>query len=181
MTIRAFEGISPNIADTAFIDENAHISGDVVIEEHASVWPMSVIRGDVHAIRIGAYTNIQDGSVLHVTHGSAFQPEGAALNIGRYVTVGHRVVLHGCTVHDHCLIGMGSIVLDNVIIHPQTIVGAGSIVPSGKTLTGGHLWLGAPARKIRALNDQEMAFFEYSANHYKELKDRTMASIVAKT
>jgi len=177
MTIRAFEGVFPNIANTAFIHEDAHVSGDVSIGAHASIWPMSVIRGDVHRIRIGDYTNIQDGSVLHVTHASPFQPDGAALDIGRYVTVGHRVVLHGCTVHDHCLIGMGSILLDNTVIHPHTIVGAGSIVPSGKELTGGHLWLGAPARKIRALTEQEMAFFEYSAHHYQKLKDRTLASL----
>ncbi|MBT5231079.1 MAG: gamma carbonic anhydrase family protein [Methylococcales bacterium] len=177
MTIRAFEDTHPKIADSAFIDGDAHVSGNVSIGEHASIWPMAVLRGDVHAIRVGDYTNIQDGSILHVTHASPFQPEGSPLTIGNHVTVGHKVILHGCTIADYCLIGMGSIVLDNAIVEPNTIVGAGSLVPSGKVLTGGHLWLGTPARKIRELTDKEIEFFQYSSNHYKKLKDRTLASL----
>jgi carbonic anhydrase/acetyltransferase-like protein (isoleucine patch superfamily) len=177
MTVRSFEKFTPKVAKTAYIDQSAHVSGDVVIGEHSSVWPTSVLRGDVHRIRIGDYTNIQDGSILHVTHDSPFQPQGADLIIGNYVTVGHRVILHGCSVGDYCLVGMGSIILDNAVIHPHAIVGAGSLVPSGKELAGGFLWLGTPARKIRELTEDEMKFFEYSANHYRQLKDRTLQSI----
>ena len=177
MTIRSFEKHTPQIAKTAYVDQSAHVSGDVVIGKHSSIWPTSVLRGDVHRIRLGDYTNIQDGSILHVTHDSPFQPKGADLTIGHYVTVGHRVILHGCSVGDYCLVGMGSIILDNAVIQSKAIVGAGSLVPSGKTLTGGFLWLGTPARKIRELTDDEMKFFEYSANHYKKLKDRTLQSI----
>jgi carbonic anhydrase/acetyltransferase-like protein (isoleucine patch superfamily) len=177
MSIRRFENHTPKVASSAYIDESAQISGDVTIGEHSSIWPTTVIRGDVHQIRIGKHSNIQDGSILHVTHAGNFQPEGAPLTIGNYVTVGHRVILHGCTVDDFSLIGMGSIVLDNAVIETNVILGAGSLVPAGKTLSAGHLWLGTPARKIRPLSEQEIEFFKYSAEHYQKLKERTIESL----
>ena len=140
--IREFEGIFPSIADSAFIDDSAVVIGDVVIGKDSSVWPLTVIRGDVNKIRIGHTTNIQDGSVLHCSHASEFHPSGAVLQIGDQVTVGHKVLLHGCQIGDQCLIGMGSILMDQVIVGAQVMIGSGSLVTSGKVLESGYLYLG---------------------------------------
>ena len=172
MTIRKFENFTPEIDATAFIDETAVVTGDVKIGADSSVWPMCSIRGDIHSIRIGERTNIQDGSVLHVTHDSEYAPGGHALEIGNDVTVGHNVVLHACTIEDECLIGMGAIVLDGAVVQRGAMVGAGSLVPPGKVLDSGYLWLGSPVKRARELSDKEKAFFKYSARHYVELKDR---------
>ncbi len=171
MTIRSFKGISPKLASRVYVDESAAVIGDVELGEDASVWPMCSIRGDVNLIRIGARTNIQDGSVLHVTHRYGVLPEGHATVIGNDVTVGHKVMLHGCTVEDLCLIGMGSTVLDGAIIRSRVLLGAGSLVPEGKDLEGGYLWLGRPAKKVRELTDEELKWFQYSALHYVKLKN----------
>ena len=172
MTIRKFENFTPKIDAAAFIDETAVVTGDVKIGVDSSVWPMCSIRGDIHSIRIGERTNIQDGSVLHVTHDSEYAPGGHALEIGNDVTVGHNVVLHACTIEDECLIGMGAIVLDGALVQRGAMVGAGSLVPPGKMLDSGYLWLGSPVKRARELSDKEKAFFKYSARHYVELKDR---------
>ncbi|MFZ5594153.1 MAG: gamma carbonic anhydrase family protein [Pseudomonadota bacterium] len=172
MTIRTFQNISPSIAGGVFIDDTALVVGDVTIGEDASLWPMAVARGDVHRIVIGARTNIQDGSVLHVTQANRFTPGGHPTIIGSDVTVGHRVILHGCTVEDHVLIGMGSVVLDGAIIRSRVLLGAGSLVPPGKELESGYLWLGSPVKKVRPLTEDERAYFEYSAAHYVALKNR---------
>mgnify|MGYP000244486851 CR=1 FL=1 len=172
MTIRKFENFTPEIDAAAFIDEAAVVTGDVKISADSSVWPMCSIRGDIHSIRIGERTNIQDGSVLHVTHDSEYAPGGHALEIGNDVTVGHNVVLHACTIEDECLIGMGAIVLDGAVVQRGAMVGAGSLVPPGKVLDSGYLWLGSPVKRARELSDKEKAFFKYSARHYVELKDR---------
>ncbi|MBI2970460.1 MAG: gamma carbonic anhydrase family protein [Gammaproteobacteria bacterium] len=169
MNIRSFQGKSPRIAASAYIDPAALVIGDVSIGEDSSLWPMVVARGDVESIHIGARTNIQDGSVLHVTHDSEFSPGGASLRIGSDVTVGHRVILHACTVGDHCLIGMGATVLDGAVIGERTMIGAGSLVPAGKHLDGGFLYLGSPARRIRPLNEEEQRYLEYAARHYVNL------------
>jgi len=171
MTIKTYKQISPNIGDNVFIDDTALVIGDVTLEQDCSIWPMSVVRGDVNTIRIGKRTNIQDGSVLHVTHPHKTMPEGFSLTIGDNVTVGHKVILHGCHVHDNCLIGMGSTVMDGAVIHPNVILGAGSLVSPGKELEGGHLWLGSPARKVRPLTDDELKWIDYSATHYVNLKN----------
>ena len=147
------------------------VIGDVTLEQDSSIWPMCVVRGDVNRIHIGQRTNIQDGSVLHVTHPHTTMPEGFALTIGDNVTVGHKVILHGCHVHDNCLIGMSSTVMDGAVIHPYVILGAGSLVSPGKELEGGHLWLGSPARKVRPLTDDEHKWIDYSATHYVNLKN----------
>jgi len=170
--IRSFEEYTPQIDDTAFIDDSAVVTGNVIIGADSSVWPCCSIRGDIHEIRIGARSNIQDGSVLHVTHDSEFAPGGNGLYVGDDVTVGHNVTLHACTVEDLCLIGMGSIILDGAVIQSGAMVGAGSLVSPNKVLEGGYMWLGSPARQARELTDREKAFLEYSARHYAELKNR---------
>lgn len=174
--IRDFEGHTPSIHSTAYIDPAALLIGDVEVGEDSSVWPMCVIRGDVHHIRIGQRTNIQDGSVLHVTHDSEYKPDGSPLIIGDDVTVGHQVTLHACTVQDRCLIGMGSIVLDDAVIESGALLGAGSLVNPGKRIESGYLWLGRPARRVRALTEKERAYLEYSASHYVRLQRRHQVS-----
>lgn len=151
------------------MDPSAVVIGDVVLGEESSLWPMVVARGDVNAIRIGSRTNVQDGSVLHVTHDHGEHPGGHPLSIGNEVTVGHNVTLHGCTVGDRCLIGMGAIVLDGAVLEPDVLVGAGSLVPPGKVLGGGALWLGSPVRRVRALTPEEIHRLAYSADHYVRL------------
>ena len=173
--IRDFEDISPVIGENSYIDSSAVVIGDVVIGDNCSIWPLCVIRGDVNIIRIGNNTNIQDGSVLHASHAGEFNPTGAELHVGDQVTVGHKALLHGCQVGNQCLIGMGSIVMDNAIIEDQTILGAGSLVPSNKTLESGYLYLGNPARRARALSDQEKKYLVYSADYYPKLKQRYLA------
>ena len=172
MTIRTFENHKPKIAPSAYVDESAVVTGNVVIGADSSVWPMCSVRGDIHSIRIGERSNIQDGSILHVTHDSEFAPGGNALSIGDDVTVGHNAVIHACTVEDSCLIGMGSVILDGAVIKTGAMLGAGSLVSPGKVLEGGYLWLGSPAKRVRELSDREKAFLSYSAAHYVDLKNR---------
>ncbi len=172
MTIRPFEHLTPSIAPSAYVDIAAVVIGDVVVGAESSLWPMVVARGDVNRIRIGARSNIQDGSVLHVTHVHGASPEGHPLLIGDGVTVGHNVTLHGCTVGDYCLVGMGSTVLDGAVLEPYTLLGAASLVPPGRRLEGGFLWLGSPVRRVRPLTEAERAHLEYSAGHYVELMVR---------
>jgi carbonic anhydrase/acetyltransferase-like protein (isoleucine patch superfamily) len=170
--LRHFESHYPQIADDAYVDEGAMVIGDVTIASQASVWPMCTIRGDVNRIRIGARSNIEVGSVLHVSHDSFYQPGGSPLIVGEGVTVGHKVLLHGCEVADNCFIGMGSILLDGAVLEPLTMLGAGSLVPQGKRLEGGYLWLGQPARRLRPLSEQEKEIMVYNAEHYVKLAQR---------
>ena len=167
--IRSFDGKEPIIPDSVWIDDSAVIIGDVVIGQDASIWPMTVVRGDIHRISIGARSNIQDASVLHVTHDSRFNPGGFPLTIGDDVTVGHKAMLHGCEIGHHCLIGMGAIVMDGAVIEPRVILAAGSLVPGGKVLDGGSLWRGSPARRVRALTAQELEYLDYVAGNYVAL------------
>jgi carbonic anhydrase/acetyltransferase-like protein (isoleucine patch superfamily) len=172
MSIRNFEQHEPLIHASAWVDEQAMVCGRVTIGADSSIWPMTVVRGDINSIAIGERTNIQDGSVLHVTHDSEFAPGGAALSVGNEVTVGHRVVLHACTVEDLCLIGMGAVVLDGAIIRAGAMIAAGALVPPNKDLEGGYLYVGSPVRRARELTMQEKRFLKYSAAHYAQLKDR---------
>ena len=167
--IEAYQGTSPSIAGDAFIHHSAHIIGEVCIGANSSVWCGAVVRGDVNSISIGDDTNIQDLSVLHVSHKTPHNPAGAPLIIGNRVTVGHSVILHGCTIHDECLIGMGSIIMDKAVLEPQVLIGAGSLVPEGKVLQSGYLYLGRPVKQVRALTPEEIAYFNYSAQHYVRL------------
>ena len=172
MTIRDFENKQPNIHPTTFVDESALVLGDVNIGKNCSIWPMTVVRGDVNAIKIGDFTNIQDNSVLHVTHDGPYNPGGYDLKIGNNVTVGHRVILHGCHIGDSCLIGMGATIMDGVVIEPYSLIGAGSLVTPNKHLESGYLWMESPVRKVRKLSDEELTSIDYSALNYVELKNR---------
>ncbi len=172
MAIRPYLDYYPELAEGAFIDDSAVVIGRVSIGHDSSVWPLTTVRGDVQNITIGARSNIQDGSVLHVTSPESSGPEGFPLVIGNDVTVGHRVILHGCTIGDLCLIGMGAIIMDKAVIESKVIIGAGSIVSPGKVLESGGLYVGSPARRIRDLKPEEIAFLSYSADHYVRLKNR---------
>lgn len=175
--MESYQGTSPRCGSGVYIHPSASVIGDVELGDNTSVWPGTVIRGDVNFIRIGAGTNVQDSSVLHVSHKSSWDPAGAPLIIGSNVTIGHKVILHGCTIEDECLIGMGSIIMDKVIVQKHVLIGAGSLVPEGKVLESGYLYLGSPARKIRKLTDQELEHFIYSANHYIKLKNQYLNQI----
>jgi len=172
MTIRNFEDKKPNIHATTFVDSTALVLGEVKIGKDCSIWPLTVIRGDVNRIDIGNNTNIQDNSVLHVTHDGPYNPGGFDLRIGNNVTVGHRVILHGCHIKDSCLIGMGATIMDGAVIESHNLIGAGSLVTPNKHLESGYLWMGSPIRKVRKLNDEEIKSIEYSALNYVKLKNR---------
>ena len=175
MSLRTYQNLTPALGERAFVDRSAVVIGDVEIGADSSIWPLTVIRGDMHRIRIGQRTSVQDGCVLHITHAGPFNPEGFPLLIGDDVTIAHKVMLHGCTVGSRILIGMGSIVMDGAVIEDEVIVGAGSLVPPGKVLESGFLYVGSPVKQARALTDKERAFFTYSAANYVKLKDLHMA------
>ena len=177
MTIRTFNDKSSAIHASAYIDESAVVIGDVTIGEDSSIWPMTVVRADVHSIKIGARTNIQDAGVLHVTHDGEFSPGGYPLTVGDDVTVGHRVTLHACTVGNLCLIGMSATIMDAAVIEDRVIVGAGSLVLTGKRLDSGYLYVGSPVKCVRELNEKELAFLEYSAKYYARLKRKHKSSL----
>ncbi len=172
MKIRSYQGTTPVLGERVFVDPSSVVLGDVQIGDDASIWPLVVVRGDMHRIRIGARTSIQDGSVLHITHAGPFNPDGFPLLIGDDVTVGHQAMLHGCCIGNRILIGMGSMVMDGAVIEDEVVLGAGSLVPPGKTLQSGYLYVGRPARQARPLTDKERAFFTYSAGNYVRLKDK---------
>jgi len=181
MAIRQFLDHRPVIGDRVFIDPGALVLGDVHIGDDSSVWPMTVIRGDMHRIRIGARTNIQDGSVLHITHASDYNPDGYPLAVGDDVTVGHKALLHGCTLGNCILIGMGATVMDGAVVDDYVIVGAGCLVPPNKQLESGHLYVGSPARKARPISSKEQGYFSYAAANYVKLKDQHIATQALET
>lgn len=158
--IRTFQGIKPTIAKSAFIEETAVVIGDVVIGEESSVWFHAVVRGDVNYIRIGPRTNVQDFCMLHVTH------DTAPLIIGQDVTIGHNVVLHGCTIKDRVLIGMGAIIMDGAVIGEDSVVGAGALVTEGTIVPSRSLILGSPAKVKRPVTAKELAWIRESAQNY---------------
>ncbi|HBX53969.1 gamma carbonic anhydrase family protein [Pseudomonas sp. UBA2684] len=172
MAIRSYQHFTPQLGERVFVDASAVVLGDVEIGTDSSVWPLVVIRGDMHSIRIGERSSVQDGSVLHITHAGPFNPGGYPLNIGDDVTIGHKVTLHGCSIGNRVLIGMGSIVMDGVVIEDEVVLGAGSLVPPGKRLESGYLYVGSPAKQARALSDKERSYFRYSADNYVRLKDQ---------
>jgi len=171
-SIRQYLDLTPQLGANVFVDPTAIVIGDVTIGDDSSIWPLVAIRGDMHKIRIGERTSIQDGSVLHITHAGPFNPDGFPLIIGSDVTVGHKALLHGCTVKDRVLVGMGAIVMDGAIIEEEVILAAGSIVPPGKVLESGFLYRGSPAKQARPLSDKEKSFFSYTANNYVNLKNK---------
>lgn len=166
MTIRKYLNHKPQLGERVYIDEAATVIGRVWLADDVSVWPGAVLRGDVNDIRIGARSNVQDLSVLHNTGSSAHKPQGSPLTIGEDVTVGHHVTLHGCTIGNRVLIGMGSIVLDDAVIEDDVIIGAGSLVPPRKKLESGYLYMGSPAQAARPLSEDERAFLRVSAQNY---------------
>lgn len=177
MSIRKFKNILPTIGNSTYIDDSAVIIGNVTVGDNVSIWPTTVIRADVESITIGDDTNIQDGSVLHVTHYGKFTNRGYPLTIGKGVTIGHRTIAHACTIGDYCLIGMGAIIMDDAIIEDYVMVGAGTLVPSGKILESGHLYVGSPAKSVRPLKDSEREFLVYSSQHYVELKNKYLEDL----
>jgi carbonic anhydrase/acetyltransferase-like protein (isoleucine patch superfamily) len=173
--LRSFQGVTPLIGERVFIDPSAVVLGDVVLGDDVSVWPQVSIRGDMHRIRVGARTSIQDGCVLHITHAGPYNPEGWPLEIGSDVTVGHGAILHGCTVGSRVLVGMGATVMDGAVVEEEVVIAAGALVTSGKRLRGGYLYGGSPAREMRPLSDREIEYFRYAADNYVRLKDRHLA------
>ena len=175
MNVRPFEQHEPSIGDAVWIDPTALVIGNVVIGDQCSVWPNTVIRGDIHSIRIGSRSSIQDNSVLHVTHAGPYNPDGYPLTIGDEVTVGHQVTLHGCTLGNRILVGMSSTVMDGAIVEDEVVIGAGSLVTEGKTLKSGWLYMGRPARAVRELTEAEKKYFKYTADRYVQLGKRYLA------
>lgn len=177
MSVMPYLNSSPVLADRIYLHPSCQIIGDVTIGDDSSVWCNTVLRGDVNRIVIGCGTNVQDLTMGHVSHKTAEKPDGSPLIIGDYVTVGHSVILHGCTIGNECLIGMGSIVMDDVVISDRVMIGAGSLISPSKTLEGGMLYMGRPAKAIRALTDEEIAYLRYSAEHYMRLKDNYLKDL----
>ncbi|MBK6678546.1 MAG: gamma carbonic anhydrase family protein [Ignavibacteriales bacterium] len=172
ISIHSYNARFPNIHESVFIADGVRIIGDVTVGKGSSLWYNSVLRGDVQSIKIGEYTNIQDGSVLHVTG------EDYPLTIGSFVTVGHRANLHACTVEDFSLVGIGAIVLDGALVEKNSIVAAGSVVTPGTIIKSGYMYAGTPAKLIRSLSDKELAYFEKSAYHYFEIAKESQQSIL---
>ncbi len=179
MTLRSYEGASPVLGQRVYVDAAALVIGRVTLGDDASIWPFAVARGDVNRIDIGARTNIQDGSVLHVVHDGPFSPGGLPLVIGDDVTVGHKAMLHAAHIGHRCLIGMAAVVLDGAVIEDEVIVAAGSVVAPGKRLVSGGLYLGNPARRVRELSAREIERLVYSAQNYVKIKDRHRAARAA--
>ena len=172
-SVRPYLHHVPTLGARAYIDPAAVVIGDVVLGDDVSVWPFTVIRGDVNFIRIGDRTNLQDGTVIHVSHdGPHAKLGGFATRIGSDVTIGHKAIIHACTIEDAALIGMGAIVLDGATVKKHGFVGAGAVVPPGKVVGEGEMWLGNPAKFARRLKDSEIEALYYSAQHYVRLKDQ---------
>lgn len=172
MPISSFEHFSPTIAQSAYVDPTAVVIGQVVLADDASVWPLAVLRGDLNTIKIGARTNVQDGSVIHVVPDYEYCPGGLAVIIGEETTIGHGVILHGCSIGSHCLIGMNATVLDGAMIEENVIVGANSLVPPKKILRKGYLYFGNPVKEIRPLTPEEILQVNDNAKLYVDLKNR---------
>jgi carbonic anhydrase/acetyltransferase-like protein (isoleucine patch superfamily) len=164
--IRTYKGVLPTIAKSCYVDESAQIIGDVILGENASVWMNAVLRGDVNAIRVGANSNVQDCSVLHG------MKEKYAVTIGEWVTVGHSVTLHGCTIGDRCLIGMGAVILNNAKIGEGSIIAAGTVIPENTVVEPRSLWMGVPGQLRRKLGEEEQEMILRYAKNYLEYKEQ---------
>ncbi len=170
MSVRPYLGIHPTLGEGVYIDSAALVIGDVVLGDQVSIWPMAVLRGNVNAIRIGHRSNVQDGSVLHVARPYKGNDTGWPLLIGEDVVLGHKVVVHGCTIGNRVLVGIGAIVLDGVVVEDDVMIGAGAVVTPGKRLESGGLYVGNPARRARELTDAEIARVPIMAEWYVNLK-----------
>lgn len=180
MPVTNYLNTSPVIAERVYLHLSCQVIGDVSIGDDSSVWCNTVLRGDVNRIVVGRGTNIQDLTMGHVSHRTAEKPEGSPLVVGDYVTVGHSVILHGCTIGNECLIGMGSIIMDDVVVPDRVMIGAGSLVSPGKVLEGGMLYMGRPAKAVRRLTDEEIAYLKYSAEHYIRVKNNYLNDMESK-
>ena len=169
--IRPFLNHIPQLGARVYVDPACTIIGKVSLGDDVSVWPGTVIRGDVNHVQIGARTNVQDGTIIHVSHHSPFNKAGFPTLIGEGVTVGHGCIIHACSIGDYSLIGMGACILDGARVEKHGFVGAGAVVGPGKVVGEGELWLGNPARPARMLKDSEIEALHYSADHYVRLKD----------
>lgn len=169
--ILPWKGVTPTIAQSAFIAPQSTVIGDVVIGEETSIWFGCVVRGDVHEIRIGSRTNIQDGTIVHVTGGKF------GTYIGSGITIGHGCVLHACVLEDDCFIGMGATVMDGAVVESGAMVAAGAVVTPGKRVKKGELWAGSPAKPMRELKPEDVAFFPVSARNYVELAAQYRAQL----
>jgi carbonic anhydrase/acetyltransferase-like protein (isoleucine patch superfamily) len=176
MPISNYLASSPQIAERVYLHPSAQVIGEAILGDDASVWCNAVVRADVNRIVIGRCTNIQDFVMCHVSHKTENKPLGSPLIIGDYVTIGHSVILHGCEIGDECLIGMGSIVMDDAVISRNVMLGAGSLVPPGTRLESGFLYVGRPAEKVRPLSESEIAYLRYSAEHYVRVKNNYQSS-----
>lgn len=174
--LRPFRGHTPSVGQNCMIDSSSVLIGDVSLGDDVAVFPMVVIRGDMQSIRIGNGTNIQDGSILHITHDGPYTKGGYPLTVGNYVIVGHRVTLHGCTIGDHVLVGMGATVMDGAKVDSEVIIGSHALVTPNQKLGSGYLYVGMPAKKVRALTDEEKDMLRYNANNYIKLKDEYLAA-----
>jgi carbonic anhydrase/acetyltransferase-like protein (isoleucine patch superfamily) len=175
--LRSHKGIEPQLGERVFVDAAAVVCGNVVIGDDSSIWPCTVVRGDLLQIRIGQRTSIQDGTVIHTSHDGPYTPGGYATEIGDDVTIGHRVTLHGCTIGDRVLVGIGACVLDQAEVESEVMIGAGTLVPPGKRLERGYLYIGSPCKRARALTDEEMGYFTYTAGYYVKLKEEHLAEL----
>lgn len=169
--LQTFNGNSPQLGKRVMIDPSARLVGDITIGDDSSIWPFVAARGDMHRIRIGQRTSVQDNTVLHITHAGPFNPDGWPLTIGDDVTIGHSATLHGCTIGNRVLVGIGAIVLDGAVVEDDVVIGAGTLVPPGKRLESGYLYVGSPCKQARPLKEKEFEFFKYSSNNYVKLKD----------
>jgi carbonic anhydrase/acetyltransferase-like protein (isoleucine patch superfamily) len=175
--LRSFKGHTPQLGQRVLIDPSAVVVGQVSLGDDVSVWPQVAIRGDMHAISIGARSSVQDGSVLHITHAGPFNPKGWPLTIGSDVTIGHKAVLHGCSIGNRVLVGMSATVMDGAVVEDDVVIAAGALVTPGKLLLSGRLYAGSPAREVRPLSEKELSYFVYSANNYVALKDEHIAQL----
>lgn len=173
--LREYQGTAPSLGDRVYIDPASTVIGQVTLGDDVSIWPHTVLRGDVNRIQVGHRTNIQDGTIGHVTHAGPYSGDGLPLLIGDDVTVGHGAVLHACTVGARCLVGMGALILDGAVLEDDMMLGASSLVSPGKRLESGWLYIGRPATAKRRLTDRELEMLRYSAEHYVRLKDRYLA------
>lgn len=175
-SLRSHGDQSPKLGERVYIDPASVVIGDVELDDDASVWPCAVIRGDMHRIRVGKRTSVQDNVTVHVTHAGPYSPDGWPTIIGDDVTIGHGACLHGCTIGDRVLVGIGATILDGAIVENDVVIGAGTLVPPGKRLESGYMYMGAPAQQVRALKESERSFFRYSADNYTKLKDEYIAA-----
>lgn len=177
--IRKFGGHAPDLGERVLVDPSAVVLGDVCLGDDVSVWPQVAIRADMHTIKVGARTSVQDGCVLHITHAGPYNDGGWPLIIGEDVTIGHNATLHGCVIGNRVLVGMGATVMDGVVVEDDVVIAAGALVTPKKTLRSGFLYGGSPAKEMRALSKGEMDYFCYSAKNYVKLKDLHIAELEA--